>query len=455
MILAAAEISVHRPEDTEPRPDRRNGAPESSPRTNDLCRRFCEELISEAVSATGGASAHLAELVDWREITPTTWGLETDERSIGRAVLLAARTARRLREAAEQMQPPSPTSNGARVARDLGSRDLLVHPVPTLVPGPALVPGQTAATDALSPPVSSRADLLRAQRRYRTLRRAYVGFGWLRNVGLILMLFAAWQMWGTSIEHAHDQASLRQQFQAHPGHMVASPARGVIVASTVRLPEPPEGSVVAHLQIPAIGVDQYVVEGTAEGDLAKGPGHYIGTAAPGQSGNVAIAGHRTTYGAPFNRLDQLVPGDPISLTTPSGELLTYVVAQPPAAVPPHDVSILNTFSDNRLTLTTCNPKFSASQRLIVVATLRLPAATPVPKVVPHKVNVVVGSTGWNFGYLPGALAILVLLALLGLANKRARGIYGEVGRWLVLTPIWAAALCFLFIVLTKLLPATL
>ena len=62
----------------------------------------------------------------------------------------------------------------------------------------------------------------------------------------------------------------------------------------------------AELQIPAIGVDQYVVVGTSETDLSKGPGHYVGSAMPGQAGNVAIAGHRTTHGAPFNRIGQLV-----------------------------------------------------------------------------------------------------------------------------------------------------
>ena len=68
------------------------------------------------------------------------------------------------------------------------------------------------------------------------------------------------------------------------------------------VPPPAEGSVVAHIQIPAIRVDQYVVSGTSENEPSEGPGHYTGTAMPGQAGNIAIAGHRTTHGAPFNRL---------------------------------------------------------------------------------------------------------------------------------------------------------
>ena len=111
----------------------------------------------------------------------------------------------------------------------------------------------------------------------------------------------------------------------------------------------------AELQIPAIGVDQFVVSGTDATELSKGPGHYVGTAVPGQAGNVAIAGHRTTNGAPFNRLGQLVRGDRIILTTTSGEHLTYVVSGTPQAVSPSDVAVLNYFGDNRITLTTCTP----------------------------------------------------------------------------------------------------
>ena len=81
----------------------------------------------------------------------------------------------------------------------------------------------------------------------------------------------------------------------------------------------------AELQIPKISLQQFVVSGTNEDDLAKGPGHYLGTAMPGQAGNVAIAGHRTTHGAPFNRLAELAIGDPIYLTAANGERLTYIV----------------------------------------------------------------------------------------------------------------------------------
>jgi sortase A len=453
--------------------------------------------MAEAIATVERSSVAPTMGVDWEQVSASTEHLGSNELAMGSAVLFVAGAARRIREQAQSQEDQVPRTNGNGGVQGLQVDDIATPPtsrihlqplppqvlpdVPkvsarpyeapihatstvtttltptTTVPAPAAAPTDfvhaPAESDDAPGPIASAAyaDVAQARRLNRRLRLAFTGFGWVRNIGLILVLFAAWQLWGTSIEHAHDQAFLRHEFQAHVQHVKPSRTGPVLIASTVRLPEPAQGSVVAHLQIPAIGVDQYVVEGTGEGDLAKGPGHYIGTAMPGQSGNVAIAGHRTTYGAPFNRLDRLTPGDPVMLTTPSGELLTYVVSQPPVAVSPRDVSILNTFDDNRLTLTTCNPKFSASQRLVVVATLRASVATPVP----HKVHVVVGSTGWNISYLPGALMVLVLLVLLGLANGRASAIYGRAGRWLVLTPIWAAVLYFGFVLLTKLLPATL
>ncbi|MCA1691756.1 MAG: class E sortase, partial [Actinobacteria bacterium] len=99
----------------------------------------------------------------------------------------------------------------------------------------------------------------------------------------------------------------------------------------------------------------------------KGPGHYPDTAMPGHRGNAAIAGHRTTYGAPFYDVDELEPGDPIFVTTTSGrfryEVRELLVVEPDAGW------VLDPTEDDRLTLTTCHPHFSAAQRLIVVAGL--------------------------------------------------------------------------------------
>ncbi len=142
------------------------------------------------------------------------------------------------------------------------------------------------------------------------------------------------------------------------------------------LPEPPEGTVMAHLQIPKIGLDEFVVSGTNEGDLAKGPGHYLGTAMPGQAGNVAIAGHRTTHGAPFNRLAELAIGDPFHPTAANRAEAHLRCVGSSGAVSPTDVTVLNNFGDDRITLTTCNPEFSAIQRLIVVAAYLPPGGLP-------------------------------------------------------------------------------
>ena len=85
-----------------------------------------------------------------------------------------------------------------------------------------------------------------------------------------------------------------------------------------RTSAPAEGEPIGDIRIPVIGINQVVVEGTNTPDLRKGPGHYIGTPLPGQAGNAAIAGHRTTYGHPFYNLDSVKVGDPIVLTTLQG-----------------------------------------------------------------------------------------------------------------------------------------
>jgi sortase A len=327
---------------------------------------------------------------------------------------------------------------------------------PPIVPAPPRSDeGETDAAHAIG--VDQRL------RRHKRLRRAFVAFGWMRDVGLILIAFAAWQLWGTSIEQSQAQQTLRQQFESHlpatPPPTTSTSTGPTLISAAINAPAPPEGSAVGRLEIPAIGVDQYVVQGTSEADLAKGPGHYIGTSMPGQAGNVAIAGHRTTYGAPFNNLNALKIGDQISLTNNAGERLSYVVSANPVAVSPNDVSVLNSAADNRLTLTTCNPRFSSSQRLVVVAELSEPhtvavATTPSTR-QPRRVRIVTEPIGWNTGYVPIVLLLAALLIGLGLANRRARRVYGGIGRWLVLTPIWVAGLFFLFESLSRLLPANL
>jgi sortase A len=278
-------------------------------------------------------------------------------------------------------------------------------------------------------------------------------------VGVIILLFLAWQLWGTSISQHHAQSQLKSQFEAlqaqHSGGSHGSKSASLISAAT-RVSLPADGSVVAEIQIPAIGVDQYVVEGTTESDLSKGPGHYIGTAMPGQAGNVAIAGHRTTNGAPFNGLGHLVPGDRIILTTVYGEQFTYVVSGTPQAVSPSDVGVLNYFGDNRVTLTTCNPEFSSTQRLVVVGKLDQPGASPgvaAKNLSYHLVNPATAS--WNWSLLPAVGVEASLLVLLALSYRRFGTWFEGIGKWFVLVPLWAAGLYLLFTTLTNFFPAAL
>jgi sortase A len=129
-------------------------------------------------------------------------------------------------------------------------------------------------------------------------------------------------------------------------------------------------------------VEKAVVEGVGIPDLEKGPGHYPGTPLPGQPGNAAIAGHRTTYGAPFYRLDELAKGDEIVVTTLQGRY-RFVVDET-RIVQPEQVDVIDPTIDSRLTLTTCNPRFSNRQRLVVSAILvGDPAPAPAtPTTVP-------------------------------------------------------------------------
>lgn len=149
---------------------------------------------------------------------------------------------------------------------------------------------------------------------------------------------------------------------------------------------PDLGEGIAIIRIPKIGVDAVVVEGVEVEDLKKGPGHYPGTSMLGEAGNAVISGHRTTYGAPFFRLDELVAGDEIILADAEGSY-KYVVAESKIVLPT-EVSVLDQTPDARLTLTTCNPKFSAKERLIVVASLEGP---PKARSVPAPASAAPGS----------------------------------------------------------------
>jgi sortase A len=128
----------------------------------------------------------------------------------------------------------------------------------------------------------------------------------------------------------------------------------------------PEGDALTRLVIPTLKVDTVVVEGTGASALRAGAGHYPNTPLPGEDGNVAIAGHRTTYGKPFANVDRMKVGDEILLETPLGQHV-YRVTRPPFVVANNDFTVISQTPGRSLTLTTCHPRGSARQRLIVRA----------------------------------------------------------------------------------------
>jgi sortase A len=129
--------------------------------------------------------------------------------------------------------------------------------------------------------------------------------------------------------------------------------------------KPLKGDAIARIRIPAIGVDDYVVEGTDTSSLRKGPGHYPETPLPGDPGTAAIAGHRTTYGAPFREIDKLKRGDRIVLDMPDGRFIYRVTRT--KIVDDSDLSVLDPVGYKQLVLSACHPLYSAAQRVIAFA----------------------------------------------------------------------------------------
>jgi sortase A len=128
-----------------------------------------------------------------------------------------------------------------------------------------------------------------------------------------------------------------------------------------------DGEPLGRIRMPSIGVSSVVVAGTDTSSLRMGPGHYPGTPLPGTHGTVAIAGHRTTYGAPFRRLDQLGQGDRIELRMPYGTFVYSVERR--RIVLPTAVWVTNRTSYDRLILSACHPLYSAAKRIVVFARL--------------------------------------------------------------------------------------
>ena len=227
------------------------------------------------------------------------------------------------------------------------------------------------------------------------------GFGQLLiTAGIVILLFVVYELWVTGLYTKHWQSShYKSLIQSWgPGHSSIE-----ISKADPRLAHVPLGSGIAVLYIPRFGKGYHmvIVEGTGTSDLEKGPGHYPGTAFPGQVGNFAVAGHRTTYLHPFYNLNEIKRGDAIVLRTKT-MWFTYRVEDAPQSkgyphvpyqeiVNPTDVAVSYPVPDQSdpnakpslkmLTFTTCNPRYSAAQRLVVHAVL-VQALKQGPGVVP-------------------------------------------------------------------------
>lgn len=131
--------------------------------------------------------------------------------------------------------------------------------------------------------------------------------------------------------------------------------------------KPLKGDAIGKIELPSLRRSFYVVEGTDANDLRKGPGHYSDTPMPGQRGTVGVAGHRTTHGAPFRRIDALKPGQKVILDMTYGRY-TYRVEKT-RIVAPTEVSVKRRVGYDRLILSACHPLYSAAQRIVVFAKL--------------------------------------------------------------------------------------
>jgi sortase A len=196
----------------------------------------------------------------------------------------------------------------------------------------------------------------------------------LITAGVVILLFVAYELWFTGLETAREQHKLTDAIEEQWRH---GGGGGSFRTPADLLRPIPIGSGVAVIRIPRFGRQwaKVVVEGVGVRDLRRGPGHYPHTQLPGQVGNFVVSGHRTTYGAPFNRVDELHAGDPIVVET-KDTWYTYRVTSTeivrPSAVEvtypvPHHLGEKPTVAT--ITLTSCNPKYSARTRIIVYGVL--------------------------------------------------------------------------------------
>lgn len=202
--------------------------------------------------------------------------------------------------------------------------------------------------------------------------------------GALMAGFVVFLLYGTGIETRIEQRRLLQELESTSSPDLPAPAgrsRPTTANAPRERPAVDLGDPLGQLSIPAIGAEWVFVSGIGADELRLGPGHFPETPLPGEQGNMALAGHRTTHGAPFSRIDEIDPGDEIILTTPTGRHLYISVGT--AIVGPADYSEISTQWPTipTLSLVSCHPKYSTRQRIIVHAVLaghELPAGSQTP-----------------------------------------------------------------------------
>ncbi len=197
----------------------------------------------------------------------------------------------------------------------------------------------------------------------------------LITAGVLLLLFVAWQLWWTDVTANREQAGIIADLEQDFGDV----QRGGLTAPepVATLKSVPLGDAFAIVRIPRFGADfaRPVLEGSSRSILKKGVGHYPGTALPGQVGNFAVSGHRTTYGRPFHNIDRLRKGDFIVVETRTNYAV-YAVDRH-TLVRPWQVEVIAPVPQHPgdkptqalMTMTSCHPKYSATQRYVTFSHL--------------------------------------------------------------------------------------
>jgi sortase A len=210
----------------------------------------------------------------------------------------------------------------------------------------------------------------------------------LITLGLLLLLFVAWQLWWTDVTANREQALTINTLEKRFGEVPSPRPTKTVAPAKAELTKVPFGEAFAIMRIPRLGAGyaRPVLQGTDHDTLTKGIAHYSGTALPGQLGNFAVAGHRTTYGRPFSDVDLLKKGDVVVVET-KASYFVYAV-QRHVIVTPDRVEVIAPVPQKPgarprqawMTMTACHPRFSASQRYVVFAKLvkRIPRASGLP-----------------------------------------------------------------------------